>query len=153
MIGVKFDIFAGSLHRLASLYVTGVPGFHHITHRATPATAVFPKSYVSLGSTSTSCLSWGIDPTAYPPDVLLTYPSVEMSFVYQVLSSSHAISLCDWAVLWVASKAVGARESVRLATIRGGGVWSKTSMQGAFWLCLRPLSGLKPSMLSLFLKV
>ena len=78
VIGVKFDIFAGSLHRLASLYVTGVPGFHHITPRATPTTAVFPKSYVSLGSTVTTCLSWGIDPTAYPPDALLTHPSVEM---------------------------------------------------------------------------
>ena len=66
VIGVKFDIFAGSLHRLASLYVTGVPGFHHISPRATPIAAVFPKSYVFLGGTITSCLSWGIDPTAYP---------------------------------------------------------------------------------------
>ena len=66
VIGVIFDIFAGSLHRLASLYVTGVPGFHHISPRATPTTAVFPTSYVFLGGTITSCLSWGIDPTAYP---------------------------------------------------------------------------------------
>ena len=78
---VKFIIFAGSLNRLASLYVTGVPGFHHITPRVTPTTDVFPKSYVSVGSTITSCVSWGIDPTAYSPDALLTYPSVEMSLL------------------------------------------------------------------------
>ena len=72
VIVVMFDIFAGSLHRLASLYVTGVPGFHHITPRATPTTAVVPKSYVSLGSTIISYLSWGIDPTAHSPDTLLT---------------------------------------------------------------------------------
>ena len=53
-IGVKFDTFAGSLPRLTSLYVTGVPGFHYITPRATPTTAVFPKSYASLCSIITT---------------------------------------------------------------------------------------------------
>ena len=69
-----------------------------------------------------------------------------------MLSSSHAISSCNWAVLWVASKAVGARESVRLAAIIGGGMWSKMDIQGAFWLCLRPYSGLKSSVFSSFLR-
>ena len=70
-----------------------------------------------------------------------------------MLSSSHAISSCDRAVLWVASRTIGARESVRFATLGGGGVWSKSGIQGAFWLCLKLLSGLKSSMLSSFLKL
>ena len=42
---------------------------------------------------------------------------------------------------------------VRLATIRGGGVWSKPGIQGTFWPCLKRLSGLKSKLLSSFLKV
>ena len=80
-IGVKFDTFAGSLPLLTSLYVIGVPGFHHTTPRATPTIAVFPESYVSLCSIITNCSSWDIDPTAYPPTALLMYPSVEVSFL------------------------------------------------------------------------
>ena len=53
-IRVKFDTFAGSLPRLTSLYVTGVPGFHHITPRATPTSVVFLKSYASLCSITTT---------------------------------------------------------------------------------------------------
>ena len=53
-IEVKFDTFAGSLPRLTSLYLTGVPGFHHITPRATPTTVVFSNSYASSCSIITT---------------------------------------------------------------------------------------------------
>ena len=78
-IEVEFDTFAGSLPRLTSLHMTGVPGFYQMTPRTTPTTFVFPKSYASLSSMIANCLSVGIGPTAYPPTALLTYPSVEMS--------------------------------------------------------------------------
>ena len=78
-IGVEFDTFVGSLPLLTSLHMTGVPGFYQMTLRATPATAIFPKSYAFLGSTIANCLFWGIDPTGYPSAALLAYPSVEMS--------------------------------------------------------------------------
>ena len=68
-IGVEFDTFAGSLPRLTSLHMTWVPGFHQMTPRATPTTAVFLKLYASLGSMIANCLYWGIEPTAYPPTV------------------------------------------------------------------------------------
>ena len=77
-IGVEFDTFAGSLPRLTSLHMAGVPGFYHMTPRVTLTTAVFPKLYASLGSTIANYLSWGIGPTAYPSTALLTYPSAEM---------------------------------------------------------------------------
>ena len=43
-IGVEFGTFAGSLPRLTSLHMASVPGFHQMPPRATPSTAVFPKS-------------------------------------------------------------------------------------------------------------
>ena len=148
----RVGTFAGSLPRLTSLHITGVPSFHHMIPRAIPTSAVFPKSYASLGSLIASCLSWGIGPTAYPSTALLTYPSAEMSSLFKyesyssVLSSSHAISSWDWGDLWVASKAAGGRESVRLVVSKDSGVRSKKGIQGAFWLCFKPFAGPKSSM-------
>ena len=53
-IEVKFDTIAGLLPRLTSLYVTGVPGFHRITPRATPTSAVSLKTYATLCSIITT---------------------------------------------------------------------------------------------------
>ena len=69
-----------------------------------------------------------------------------------VLSSSHAMSSSDWDVLWVASTAVVASESVRLAMSADGGVWSKKGIHAAFGLCLKPLPGPKSSMFSSLLR-
>ena len=69
-----------------------------------------------------------------------------------MLSSSHAMSSKDWDVLWVASTAVVASGSVRLAMSADGGVWSKKGIYAAFGLCLKPLPGPKSSMLSSLLR-
>ena len=69
-----------------------------------------------------------------------------------MLSSSYAMFSWDWCVPSDESKAIGAREFVRLAVSKGGGVWYKKGVQGAFRLCSKSLPGPKSSMLSLFLR-
>ena len=60
------------------------------------------------------------------------------------------MSSWDWDVLWGASTAVVASESVRLAMRADGGMWSKKGIHTAFGLCSKPFPGPKSSMLSSF---